>query len=522
MLQIEKWKVVLILLVSFLGIAFAAPNLLPEVHKAALEEKGLPWFVPHKTINLGLDLRGGSHLLLQADMKAVIAERFNSMEDAARTELRKQDIGYTDLRATPDGVMFKLTNADKDRDAAYKIASGLEQLARASVGNDGIVEVKLDDAGLNQIKSQVINQSIEIVRRRVDESGTKEPIIQRQGVDRIVVQLPGVDDPERIKALIGKTAKMTFHLLDHDAMNSGKPGVGSRALPVRGESMMNVVIKKRVMVSGDMLVDSQPSFEQGAPVVSFRFNAIGAKRFCEVTRDNVGKPFAIVLDDEVISYPRINSEICGGSGIITGGFTVKEANDLALLLRAGALPAPLAVVEERSVGPTLGADSIAAGKFAAVVAFVMVFCLMAATYGLFGLFANIALTLNIFMIIAVLSLLQATLTLPGIAGIILTIGIAVDANVLIYERIREEIQQGRSVLSAVDSGYRMAFNTIIDSNLTTLIVAIILFSFGSGPIKGFAVAMCIGTITSMFSAIMITRLMVLSWIKKKRPSTLAL
>lgn len=286
--------------------------------------------------------------------------------------------------------------------------------------------------------------------------------------------------------------------------------------------MMNVVIKKRVMVSGDMLVDSQPSFEQGAPVVSFRFNAIGAKRFCEVTRDNVGKPFAIVLDDEVISYPRINSEICGGSGIITGGFTVKEANDLALLLRAGALPAPLAVVEERSVGPTLGADSIAAGKFAAVVAFVMVFCLMAATYGLFGLFANIALTLNIFMIIAVLSLLQATLTLPGIAGIILTIGIAVDANVLIYERIREEIQQGRSVLSAVDSGYRMAFNTIIDSNLTTLIVAIILFSFGSGPIKGFAVAMCIGTITSMFSAIMITRLMVLSWIKKKRPSTLAL
>ena len=311
---------------------------------------------------------------------------------------------------------------------------------------------------------------------------------------------------------------MTFHLVDMDAAGGGRVSPGSKRMPMREEGSAPIIIKKRVMISGDMLIDSQPTFEQGAPVVSFRFNALGARRFCDVTRNNVNKPFAIVLDNEVISAPRINEPICGGSGMISGSFTVKEAHDLSLLLRAGALPAPLNIVEERSVGPTLGSDSITAGTHASIVALVLVFLMMMMIYGLFGFFANIALTFNIIFIIAILSMLQATLTLPGIAGIILTIGMAVDANVLIYERIREELRQGRTVLAAVDGGYRRAMATIIDTNLTTLIVAFILFSFGTGPIKGFAVTMCVGIITSMFSAIMLTRLMVVVWLKKKRPA----
>ena len=521
MLHIERWKVYFILAVTALGILYAAPNLLSPSTRAFLAEHAPSW-APSSAVNLGLDLQGGSHILLEADTKAVIADRLESMVEAARSEMRKQGVGYADLGAARDGVSFKLLRPDADRDAAYKIARGLETRADVDIGGDGRVTVTLNETALREIATQVINQSIEIVRRRIDETGTKEPIIQRQGADRIVVQLPGIDDPERIKALLGKTAKMTFHLVDADGAT---PGPGSRRLPLHetGDAVpQGIFIKNRVMISGDMLTDSQPSFEQGAPVVSFRFNAVGAKRFCEVTRENVGKPFAIVLDEEVISAPVIRDAICGGSGIISGNFTVKEAHDLSLLLRAGALPAPLKVVEERSVGPTLGSDSIAAGKHAALVAFVLVFVLMAMTYGLFGVFADIALFINIVLIFAVLSIMQATLTLPGIAGIILTIGIAVDSNVLIYERIREEIRQGRTVIAATDAGYKLALHTIIDANLTTLIVALILFSFGSGPIKGFAVAMSIGIVTSLFCSIMLTRLMVVTWIKKTKPSTLTL
>jgi preprotein translocase subunit SecD len=518
MLHIEKWKVVLILALTVLGILYAAPNMMPPQTKSWLVEN-MPGWLPSSTVNLGLDLQGGSHLLLEADTKTVISDRLDSMVDAARTEMRKQDIGYTDLGAKRDGLTFRLRNPAQDRDAAYKIARGLDQKSVINIGDDGLADVTLGEDAVKEINTQVINQSIEIVRRRIDETGTKEPVIQRQGTNRIVVQLPGVDDPERVKELLGKTAKMSFHLLDMDVA-TGQISPGSKKLPMREKDGQFVIIKKRVMISGDMLVDSQPTFEQGAPVVSFRFNAIGSKKFCDVTRDNVGKPFAIVLDDEVISAPVIRDAICGGGGIISGSFTVKEAHDLSLLLRAGALPAPLNVVEERSVGPTLGSDSVASGKVAAMTALASIFVLMIASYGLFGLFANIALFLNMVFIFALLSILQATLTLPGIAGIILTIGIAVDANVLIYERIREELRNGRTVLSAVDSGYRMALATIVDSNLTTLIVAMILFSFGSGPVKGFAVAMSIGIVTSLFSAIMLTRLIVIAWLRKTRPSTL--
>jgi len=520
MLHVEKWKIFLTAILCVLGLAYAVPNMLSAERQAWLQET-LPGWMPTKTINLGLDLQGGSHLLLQVDIKPVLAERMEAMVEAARSDMRRQKIGYSDIGPTDSGITFRLKDVGQDREDAYKIARSLDNRADVQIDNDtGIVNVTLDERAINDIKTQIVSQSIEIVRRRVDESGTKEPIIQRQGTDRIVVQLPGVDDPQRIKDLIGKTAKLTFHLLDDDAMTTGRPGPFSLKLPMREAPNQLVIVRKRAMVTGEMLTDAQPAMDQQGPVVSFQFDSIGAKRFCDVSKENIGKPFAIVLDGEVISAPVIQSAICGGRGQISGGFTVKETADLALLLRAGALPAELDVVEERSVGPTLGSDSVASGKKAAIYGFAFVFVMMIGFYGLFGFFANVALIFNVAFIFALMSLLQATLTLPGIAGIILTIGMAVDANVLIYERIREEIRRGRTVLSAVDTGYKQAMSTIVDSNLTTLIVALILFSFGTGPVKGFAVSMSIGIITSLFSAIMITRLIVIAWLRKTRPSTL--
>ncbi len=520
MLHIQKWKIILTLLLTLMGVAYSVPNLLSEQTRTTIATNMPGWF-PQKAINLGLDLQGGSHLLLQVDTKTVLADRFEAMADAARAELRKANIGYTDLAITREGIALTLREVAKDRDEAYKILRGLETNSVVEIADDGRSTASLNEQGVRDIQSQVIGQSIEIVRRRVDESGTREPVIQRQGADRIVVQLPGIDDPARIKELLGRTAKMTFHLLD-DGLRAGPL---SRTLPLKDNANGaggSVTIKKKIMVSGDMLVDSQPGFDRNMPIVSFRFNSIGAKKFCDVTRDNIGKPFAIVLDEEVISAPVIQDAICGGSGQISGDFTVKEATDLALLLRAGALPAPLEVVEERSVGPSLGSDSVSSGKTASLVAFGMVVLFMFITYGLFGVFANIALIFNVTFIFAIMSLMGATLTLPGIAGIVLTIGMAVDANVLIYERIRDELRMGRSILSSVDTGYKLAMNTIIDSNLTTLIVALILFSFGTGPVKGFAVSMSIGIVTSMFSAIMLTRLMVIAWLRQTKPTTLNL
>ncbi len=517
MLHFERWKIVFVLLLTVMGVLYAAPNVASLQTRAWLAGH-VPDWLPSSTVNLGLDLQGGSYLLLEADTKTVINDRLDQMAEGARKELSEKNIQRTPPVIGRDGISFKLLNPAQDRDAASKIARGLEQKAEVHVGDDGTVEVKLGEEAINDINTHIIEQSIEVVRRRIDETGTKEPVIQRQGTNRIVVELPGVDDPQRIKDLLGRTAKMTFHLVAQDA-----EGVSAQKLPLRDQPGQTIIIKKHAVLTGDMLTDSQPGFDQnGAPDVSFKFNALGSHKFCEVTKENVGKPFAIVLDGEVISAPRINEPICGGSGQITGSFTVKEAHDLSLLLRAGALPAPLNVVEERSVGPTLGSDSIASGKMAAGFAMLAVLILMGCSYGLFGIFADIALVLNMIFIFALLSILQATLTLPGIAGIILTIGIAVDANVLIYERIREELRGGRTVLAAVDTGYKLALATIVDSNLTTLIVAIILFSFGSGPVKGFAVAMSIGIVTSLFAAIMLTRLMVITWLRRARPSTLSI
>ncbi len=410
---------------------------------------------------------------------------------------------------------------------AVASGGGLD-LAVERDGEAGII-VDLTEEAIADRRRAAIEQSIEIVRRRIDELGTREPTIQRQGEDRILVQVPGLDDPERLKAILGKTAKMVFRLVDittnpADAAR-GRVPPGSELLESNernpdGSPVSTYVVRKRIMVSGDTLIDAQPSFRDGQPVVLFRFDSVGGKKFGDVTKDNVGRPFAIVLDGRVISAPVIRQPILGGSGEISGQFTVQEVQDLSLLLRAGALPAPLVILEERTVGPALGADSIAAGKIAAIIAIVAVMVFMIACYGLFGAVADFTLIINMFLILGALSGLQATLTLPGIAGIVLTVGMAVDANVLVFERIREEMRAGKTPFAAMEAGYSRALGTILDANITTFIAAAILFAMGSGPVKGFAVTLGIGIITSVFTAVTVSRLILSLWLRRTRPAQL--
>ncbi|MBT3559053.1 MAG: protein translocase subunit SecD [Rhodospirillales bacterium] len=526
MIYFAKWKIFAILGICVLGLAFAAPNFLDQ-----RTSDSLPDWLPHKQVSLGLDLQGGSHLLLEVQSDNVIQDDLEAIIDSVRTDLRKERIKYRNLGLSDEelpGVSVSITDPEK-LDIAYELLRQIEPGTTTQSNDDGLITIELDEVTVRDRKISTIQQSIEIVRRRIDETGVREPTIQRQGDDRILVQLPGVDDPERIKALLGKTAKMAFHLVDQENSISealaGRIPPGSRLMYEEGENggePRPYLIRKRIMVSGETLVDAQPSQDQrtGEPIVSFRFDTRGAKKFADVTSINVGKPFAIVLDGKVISAPVIRQAILGGSGQISGNFSFQTAQDLALLLRAGALPAPLIILEERTVGPGLGADSIAAGKIASIIGLIAVIVFMGAAYGLFGIMADVALIMNIFLILAVLSVLQATLTLPGIAGIVLTIGMAVDANVLVFERIREEFRIGRTAMSAVDAGYSRAFKTIIDANVTTLIAAVLLYSFGSGPVRGFAVTLAVGIVTSMFTAIMLVRLMAVSWLRAKKPSTL--
>ena len=523
MVYFEKWKIVLILVICVLGFAYVAPNLLSR--QAA---ESLPTWLPHKQIDLGLDLQGGAHLLLEVKVSEAIKDRLLALVDETRVALRKARIGYTGLGRTAAGITVNIRK-DEDLDRARQL---LRQIDRgADLADDGKrLTLTLTEQTLRARRAAAVQQSIEVVRRRIDETGLREPNIQSQGSDRILVQLPGVKDPERIKRLLGKTAKMNFRLVDQSIpgadLHTSRAPPGSEILPSDnevdrfGRPLLHLV-RKRVMVAGESLEDAQATIDQGRPVVSFRFDAVGARKFGSVTQRNVGKPFAIVLDKKVISAPVIREPILGGSGIISGRFTTAAARDLALLLRTGALPVPLTVLEERTVGPGLGADSIRAGKLASVLALIAVVVFMALSYGRFGLMADAALLLNLILIGAALSVLQATLTLPGIAGIVLTIGMAVDANVLIFERIREEERAGRTPISAVDAGYRRALKTIIDANITTLIAAILLYMYGSGPVRGFAVTLAIGLVTSMFSAIMVTRLMVVTWLRRVRPQVLA-
>jgi len=519
MLQIPRWQAVVILVVLLAGLAFAAPNLLSRQ-----QAESLPEWLPKDQINLGLDLQGGSYLLLEVQTGAVVDDQLDNLVEDVRLELRGARVGYRGLGKSDRAVTFTLTDP-MQADQARELISAIGQAVRVDIAEDGQATVRLTEEAMNERVVSALQQSIEIVRRRIDETGVREPVIQRQGQDRIVVQLPGINDPERMKDLLGQTARLTFRMVDEGASPRGDIPPGAEVLPSDesgpdGEPIRRYVVRKRIMVSGENLTDAQPTFQQGRPVVSFSFNTVGARRFGRATQENVGRPFAIVLDGKVISAPVIQEPILGGNGVITGNFTTQEARDLALLLRAGALPAPLKILEERTVGPGLGADSVRAGEFAAVLALITVIAFMGAIYGLFGMLANLALLGNLVLIVAALSVLQATLTLPGIAGIVLTLGMAVDANVLIFERIREEFRNRRGPVSAVDAGYRRAITTILDANITTLIAAVLLFYFGSGPIKGFAVTLSIGLVTSMFTAIMVTRAMVATWMRRRRPQVL--
>ncbi len=521
MIQIPRWKFILIIVICVWGLLYSAPNLLsPE--QRAWAHTHLPSWLPSNAMNLGLDLQGGSHILLQVDLSAVLKERTEDLVATLRPSLREAKIGYRRIAALPNGVRVTLREPG-DADAVRGAVRKLDPNLTITTGEGGTVDAVFSDVAIKEIKDQTIGQSIEIVRRRVDETGTNEPVIQRQGDDRILVQLPGLEDPQRVKDLLGKTAKLSFHLVDVDVSSNLQSGGGTFTLPMLEEPGRTLALERRAMITGDMLAHAAYSQDQnGQAAVSFRMNAVGAKRFCDVSRENVGRLFAIVLDSQIISAPVIREAICGGSGQISGSFSIKEANDLALLLRAGALPAPLKIMEERTVGPSLGADSIAAGEFASLIGIILTLSFMCLVYSLFGVFASIAMVLNVVLMVAIMSVLQATLTLPGIIGIVLTIGMSVDANVLIFERIREEIRAGKSIINTLESGFKMALGTIIDANLTNLIAAVILYSFGTGPIKGFAVTMGIGIVTSFFTAIMVTSLMISLWVRKNRPTELPL
>ena len=535
MLQVSPWTRAITLLILLGGLLIALPNALPEniLHR-------FPSWLPSNSVSLGLDLQGGSYLLLEVQVDQVQKDKAEAMIGDIRAAFRKAHIGYTDLIAQNDTVSVKVSDQAR-YDEAKKLVSDLNPSVTTSVlsagtkqydmteAGGGVISLRMTDTFKTVTQQQILEQSIEVVRRRIDELGTREPTIERQGEDRILVQVPGLQNPDQLKTILGKTAKMTFQLVDEQADPSAKTApIGDDILPQMSDNprqvLPPVVVHRRVMVSGDRLTDASGSFDSrtGQPVVSFRFDSVGAREFGDVTKDNVGHRFAIVLDKQVISAPNIIEPILGGSGQITGNFTTQTANNLAILLRAGALPAPLKILEERTVGAELGADSIKAGRYSAMGGLAMVALFMILRYGLFGLFADVALSLNVVLLLAALTGFGATLTLPGIAGIVLTMGMAVDANVLIYERIREEQRNGRSMLASIDTGFRRAMNTIIDANMTHLIASLILFQLGSGPVRGFAVTLGVGIITSFFTAVMVTRLIVIAWLNAARPRKLAI
>jgi len=534
MMYFAPWKIALIALACLASVIFSIPSFFPAATVATW-----PNWLPKRQVNLGLDLRGGAHLLLEVDTSVVLRERLEALVEGARNELRQARIGYTNLSVSgTNSVAVRLRDAsqtEQARQLLIKLALPVQSASGLGFGTgpvdmeissaaDGQLRMTLSEAALQERARNAVTQSIEIVRRRIDQTGVSEPTIQRQGADRILVQLPGIDDPERIKRLLGTTAKLTFRMVDVGADPNAPAPPGSEILEGDGAQGRSdrYVVKRKVEVAGDNLVDAQAGYDQrgGMPVVNFRFDTVGGKRFAEITQQAVGQPFAIVLDNKVLSAPTIREPILGGSGQISGNFTTASANDLAVLLRAGALPAPLKVVEERTVGPDLGEDSIRAGLISIAVAAVLVVIYMVLAYGLFGLFANVALIVNLVMTLAAMSLLQATLTLPGIAGLLLTLGMSVDANVLINERIREETKLGKSPMAAMSAGFSRAFSTIVDANVTTLIKMALLYALGSGAVKGFAVTISIGILTSMFTATVLVRLMMVTWLRQRRPTLL--
>ncbi|MGI9406345.1 MAG: protein translocase subunit SecD [Hyphomicrobiaceae bacterium] len=526
MLHFSRWKTISVILACLLGLFFAAPNL---IGKDTL--RGIPDWLPKKQISLGLDLQGGSYLLLELPIGQLTDLALNDLQDQVRGTLNKAKIARPGVRVVGDSIMVKLKDAATQPRALTELrkliqplnqnvltGEGGNNLEIDTVGTDSI-RIKLTDQAVRQRVDSVMSAAIETVRKRVDGLGVTEPTIQRQGRDRILIQAPGADDPERLKALLGNPAVMNFHDV-HRTMTAAEARatrIPSRYIIASHVDGGEMLLLKRPIVKGEDLVDSQPGFdENNQPAVLFNFNTSGGRKFARHTQNNINRPFAIVIDGKVISAPRIISVIPTGSGQITGNFSVESANDLSIQLRSGSLPVKPEVIEERTVGATLGEDSVAAGKIAGLIGLTAVLVFMLIAYGLFGVFSNIALLANIGMIMGALSMLQATLTLPGIAGIVLTVGMAVDANVLIFERIREELRSGKSPINAIESGYSRALGTILDANITTFIAAVVLFWLGSGPIRGFAVTLSIGILTSVFTAFTVTRLMVSYWLARQK------
>ncbi|WP_333631756.1 protein translocase subunit SecD, partial [Agrobacterium cavarae] len=533
MLHFSRWKTVFIWLIVLISAVIASPNLFTDK-----QLEGMPNWYKHNKVTLGLDLQGGSYIMLKVERSDIVKERLETIVGDVRAQLRDANIRYSGLAGNGQQIQVRITdpaqyeaakNALKDLTLPVSVGTltgGSVQEVTMSDGGDNLLRLNLTDAGIDYRLSSAVSQSIEVVRRRVDELGTTEPLIVRQGNDRIIVQVPGLQDPQRLKSLLNQTAKLSFRMVDtsmpvQEALN-GRPPATDEILYSQDDPPVPYLVERRALVSGDNLVDAQASFNQqtNEPVVTFRFDSRGAQRFAQATQQNVGKPFAIVLDNNVISAPVIREPIIGGSGQISGNFTVQGANDLAVLLRAGALPATLTVVEERTVGPSLGSDSINAGLTASAIGAIGVVLFMFIFYGFFGLLANIALVINIVMLLALLSVIGSTLTLPGIAGIVLTIGMAVDSNVLIYERIREEVKSGKPLISSLENGFTRAFATIIDANLTTFIVACVLFYMGTGPVKGFAVTLAVGIVTTVFTAYTLTAWLFGAWVRRSRPKHL--
>jgi len=550
MLYIPFWRRVMVALVCLAGLILAMPNAFytrvelsndarsvieSGLSDAALQEQAALWpaWLPSGLMNLGLDLRGGAHLLAEVQVADVYKARMEAMWPEVRDVLaaERETLGFVTREDSPDGELRVRVSNPEAVAQALAIVQGLARPVVTLTGmgasdiearaENGVIIITLSEDERLATDSRTVQQSLEIIRRRIDEVGTREPSIQRQGDDRILVQVPGVGSAQEVKDIIGTTAQLTFQpVVSRTNDPAGDPGAGNMIVPSLDEPGVYYVLERAPVVTGEQLVDAQPAFDQnGRPAVNFRFNVSGARKFGDYTAENIGAPFAIVLDDEVISAPTIQSHIPGGSGIITGTFSIEESTKLAVLLRAGALPAGLVFLEERTVGPELGQDSIDAGKTAAIIAMVAVCVFMVLSYGLFGVFASLALGINIALILGALSLVGGTLTLPGIGGIVLTIGMAVDANVLVFERIREELRASRNPARAIELGYEKARSAIIDANITTFITASVLFMVGAGPVRGFAIVLGIGIITSVFTALYVTRGIITIWFNARRPKT---
>ncbi len=525
MLALSRWKIVLVVTTFLFGLIFTLPNLAPS--------GSLPSWLPQKRLNLGLDLQGGSYLLEEVDVTALKKERLTNLTEDVRTKLRTAQIDFTEIGLTGQTIGVRITDPTKVQ-AAYGLLN--DSLGERGVTgardvqiqtkSDQHITVDLVPQAADAEAADAVTRSIEIIRKRIDALGTKEPLITRQGKNRIVIEAPGESDPERLKAVIGKTAKLTFQMVDAEVppadIQAGHLPPDDEILPSDDGIAPAYVVKKRALVSGEMLTSARGDHDPdtGNPAVGFSFNGQGTHRFAEATTQNVGKPFAIILDGRVISAPVIHTAITAGNGIITGHFTEQSANDMAVLLKSGSLPAPLNVVEQHTVGAELGADAVKAGQISILTGAALIFAFIMLAYGLFGVFAAIALVVNGLIIVGSMSFTQATLTLPGIAGLVLTLAVAVDANVLIYERMRDEVRAGRQPMSAADAGFKRALTTIIDANVTTLVAAIIMFQFGSGPVKGFAWTLFIGVISSVFTAVLFTQVLIGWWFRTFRPKKL--